>query len=260
MDWGREVVMPEEQRTHETPDLRTMALDRRGRERVRAVLNVLTESTFFYREDDRDLFFFLRRNQAAVRELFETYFGWRLYVDRQCARLIKERLYNEVLRPSQRALFDLRRRDECLLFAVLLEFHEDEGQRQGVTPDDDRHLRFVLADFVTFAIRRFREELGEATPPDARILEATRPLFEQLERHRFVRLVDKKQAEAGEDLPAGLSEHLLYEFLPGIRCYDPSIAARSVVLRAYRTGPADEAEDAAPSESPEGSNSDSAES
>lgn len=243
----------------ETADLRALALDRRGRERVRALLNVLTESTFFYREDDADLFFFLRRNQAAVRELFETYFGWKLHVDRQCARLIKERQYNEALRPSQRALFDLRRRDECLLFAVLLEFHEEEGQRQGVTPDDDRHLRFLFSDFVAFAIRRFREELGDTTPADVRILEAARPLFEQLDRHRFVRLLDKKQAEAGEDLPAGLSEHLLYEFLPGIRCYDPSVAARSVVVRAYRAAPGDAADEAAPAALPGGSNGESAE-
>lgn len=228
----------------EAADLRGLALDRRGRERVRAVLNVLVESTFFYRDDDPDLFFFLRRNQAAVRELFESYFGWRLHVDRRCARLIKERQYNEALRPSQRALFDLRRRDECLLFAVLLEFHEEEGQRQGVTPDDDRPLRFLLADFVAFAMRRFREELDEATPPEARIFEATRPLFEQLERHRFVRLVDRNRAEAGENLPAGMGEHLLYEFLPGIRCYDPSLAARSVVVRAYRNAPGEEPEGA----------------
>lgn len=224
----------------EATELRALALDRRGRDRVRAVLNVLTESTFFYKEDDADLFFFLRRNQAAFRELFENYFGWRLHLDRQCARLLKERQYNEALRPSQRALFDLRRRDECLLFALLLEFHEEEGQRQGVTPDDDRHLRFLLADFVAFAIRRCREELGQAAPPEGRIFEATRPLFEQLEQHRFVRIVDRTHTEAGEELPAGMAEHLLYEFLPGIRCYDPSLAARSVVLRAYRSSPGDE--------------------
>jgi len=242
----------------ETTELRALALDRRGRERVRAVLNVLTESTFFYKEDDPDLFFFLRRNQAAFRELFESYFGWRLHVDRQCARLLKERQYNEALRSSQRALFDLRRRDECLLFALLLEFHEEEGQRQGVTPDEDRHLRFLLANFVTFALRRFREELGEAAPPEGRIFEATRPLFEQLERHRFLRLVDKKQAEAGDELPAGMAEHLLYEFLSGIRCYDPSLVARGVVIRAYRSSPGDEANGAA-AERPPGPDGDTAE-
>jgi hypothetical protein len=234
------------------PDLGQLALDRRGRDRVRAVLNMLTEATFFYREDDPDLFFLLRRNQAAFRELFENYFGWRLYVDRRCARLIKERLYNNAVRPSQRALFDLRRRDECLLFALLLEFHEEEGQRQGVTPDDDRRLKFLLADFIGFAIRRFQEELGETAPPEARIFEAARPLFEQLDRHRFIRLVDKKQAEAGEELPAGMAEHLLYEFLPGIRCYDPSQAARSVVIRAYGNIPAGEGNGDTPTEEDDG--------
>jgi hypothetical protein len=226
-----------EPKPDETTDLRALALDRRSLDRVRAALNVLTESTFFYREDDPDLFFFLRRNQAAFRELFQHYFGWQLYIDRRCARLLKERHYNEAVRPSQRALFDLRRRDECLLFALLLEFHEEEGQRQGMSPDGDRRLRFLLADFVAFAIRRFREELGDSTPPEARIFESVRPLFEQLERHRFVRLVDRSQAEAGEELPAGMAEHLLYEFLPGIECYDPSQVARRVVLGAWRGAP-----------------------
>src|SRR2546428_12128664 len=46
-------------------ELGELSLDRRGLERVRAVLNVLPESTFFYREDDPDLFFFLRRYQAG---------------------------------------------------------------------------------------------------------------------------------------------------------------------------------------------------
>ena len=221
-------------------ELGELSLDRRGLERVRAVLNVLTESTFFYREDDPDLFFFLRRYQAGFREFLERYFGWRLYVDRHCARLLKEHQYNPAVRPSQRALFDLRRRDECLLFALLLEFHEEESQRQGVSASDDRPLRFLLADFVTFAIRRSCEELGDACPPDGRLFEATRPLFEQLERHRFVRLVDRKRAESGDELPAGMAEHLLYEFLPGIRCYDPSQAARSVIVSAYRSASAEE--------------------
>jgi hypothetical protein len=228
--------MSGEERTLESADLKSLGLDRRSIERVRAALNVLLESTFFYPEDDPDLYFFLRRNQAAFRQFFEHYFGWRLAVDRHCARLIKERQYNERLRPSQRALFDLRRRDECLLFTLLLEFHEEEGQRQGAGPDDERRLRFLLSDFISFALRRCREELGEASPSDKRILEAAQPLFEQLERHRFVRLVDQKPAESGEALPAGMQEYLLYEFLPGMRGYDPSEAARAVVLSAYRGG------------------------
>jgi hypothetical protein len=221
------------------------ALERRGQERFRAVVNMLTESTFFYREDHPDLYLYLLRNQKMVRQFFEQFFGWRLYADRQCARLVKERQYNEQVRPSQRALFDLRRRDECFLFALLLEFHEEEARRQNVSPEEDGCLRFLLSDFVAFSIRRFREELSDACPPEARIFESVKPLFQQLERHRFVRIVDRKAVEAGEELPAAMEEHVLYEFLPGIRCYDASQAARDIVIQAYRTGPE---EDAAPPE------------
>jgi hypothetical protein len=195
---------------------------------------MLTESTFFYPEDDPDLFFFLRRNQSGFREFFEHYFGWRLHVDQHVARLLKERQYNEKLRPAQRFLFDLRRRDECLLFTLLLEFHEEEAQRQGIGPDDHRHLRFLYADFIIHAIRRCKEELGEICPTEAKIHEAAKPLFDQLEKYRFIQLVDKSLAEAGENLPAGMNEHLLYEFLAGIRCYDASQAGHSVVIEAYK--------------------------
>lgn len=194
-------------RTGASEELLTLALEKKGAERVRAVLNVLTESTFFYREDAPDLFLFLVRNKGGFRQFVEHFFGWRLHVDRRVVRLIKERQYNDRLRPSQRDLFDLRRRDECLLFAILLEFHEEEFRRQNVSPDDDRHLRFLLADFVAFALRRFREEMGDACPSGQRVFEAVRPLFLQLDRHRFVRLVDRKAAEAGEELPAGMEEH-----------------------------------------------------
>ena len=81
--------MTDERRSPEATDSRELGLDRLKLERVRAVLNVLTESTFFYREDNPDLFFFLRKNRAAFEELIERYFGWRIYVDRHCARLLK---------------------------------------------------------------------------------------------------------------------------------------------------------------------------
>lgn len=233
--------MTEEERASAGFETFFRALERRGQERFRAVLNLLTESTFFYREDHPDLFLYLLRNKSTVRQFFEQFFGWRLYADRQCARLIKERHYNEGVRPSQRALFDLRRRDECFLFALLLEFHEEEARRQNVSLDDDGRLRFLLSDFVSFSLRRFREELAEACPPEARIFEAVKPLFQQLERHRFLRVVDRTAAEAGEELPATMEEHVLYEFLPGIRCYDASQAARDVVIHAYRSGPEEDA-------------------
>ncbi len=217
---------------------------KRGMEKVRALLNYLTEGAFFYPGDDQDLFYFLRANQAEFGKFFETYFGWQLYVDRQCARLIKERHYNENISPSARWLFHLRRRDECLLFALLLEFFELEGQQQGVTADDSRHLRFLLSDFVRFAVRRFSELLGPACPAESKIFESVKPLFDQLCRYRFLNLIERKRADASEQLPSGMEQHLLYEFLPGIRCYDGSQAARQIVVETYSKSPATEDEPA----------------
>jgi predicted enzyme related to lactoylglutathione lyase len=42
------------------------------------VLNILTESPFFYADDDPVRFNVLRRNEPAFKKFFEKYFGWRL--------------------------------------------------------------------------------------------------------------------------------------------------------------------------------------
>ncbi|RLC45541.1 MAG: hypothetical protein DRI23_13410, partial [Candidatus Cloacimonadota bacterium] len=55
---------------------------------VRAVLNILTESPFFYRNDDVDLFDYVRSNQDDFHQFFTHFFGWELYVDRRVAGLI----------------------------------------------------------------------------------------------------------------------------------------------------------------------------
>jgi hypothetical protein len=204
-------------------------------EKVRALLNMLTESTFLYPADDQDLYHFLRSNQSEFEQFFESNFGWQLHLDSQCARLIKRKHYNENVPPTARALFSLRKRDECLLFALLLEFFEEEGQKQGVLTDDVRHLRFLLSDFVQFAILRTRELQGERAAADTKLFESIKPLFEQLERHRFVKEIERKNADVADNLPSGMQQHMLFEFLPGIRCYDGSIASRQIVLDACNT-------------------------
>lgn len=189
------------------------------------ILNHLTESTFFYREDAPDLFDYLRRHQADYREFFEQFFGWGLHVDRKCARLFKRELYNTALRPKQRDLFALTRRDECLVFLLLLEFHELQMQAQNVLYEQDENLCFVLADFVRHAIGRYREELADACPPEREILDSVRSLFAELERHRFLR-------ERERD-PDGSEEQVLYEAMPGLHCYDPTVLASPIFARAY---------------------------
>lgn len=227
-----------------------IALDRKSRDRVVACLNHLTESTFFYPEDEPDIFQFLRRNQAGFRQILESWFGWRLYVDEQVARIIKERQYTQHLKHDARALFDLRRRDECLLFALLIEFHELERQRQGLAPDDDRMLRFLYADFLDFAVQRAKEELANDAPAPEALHAAAKPLFEQLSTHRFIRFIKSEPRDADEHIILDLEEQLLYEFRPGIRCYDPSKMARTIILDVLKKKTAPDDADAEPQEAP----------
>lgn len=200
---------------------------------VRALLNVLTEAPFFYQTDDPDLFAYLRLNQEAIGHFFMRYFAWELYVDRQVARLIKPQLYNNSLKPSQRDLFDLTRRDECSVFMLLLEFYEKLLRDFNSNYDDDKRLRFLLSDFVQYCFNRFREELDEDDNSERIIVEACRSLFPKLIKYRFIEQIEKAEADRDEKLPEGLREQVMYEFLPGIHCYRPDILTFREIVRLY---------------------------
>lgn len=209
------------------------ALEQLNIHSVRAVLNILTEAPFFYRTDDVDLFEYLRSHFDDFAQFFSHYFGWELYADRRMARVIKPRDYNEGLRPSQRDMFDLTRRDECSVFLLLVEFYEKLLRDLNVSYDDDEPVRFLLADFVQYCVARFGEELGEQRPDDRMILEACRTLFPKLIKYRFLEQVEKEEAARDEQLPGGMREHVMYEFLPGIHCYRPDILTFKEVVKLY---------------------------
>lgn len=196
-----------------------------GTEKAQRVLNVLLESPFFYRDDDVDLFGLLRRRQSLFEEFFEIFFGWELYVDRQVARLIKQKTFNPQLKPSQRHVFHVSGRHQYVLFTLLLEFYQHQADEQNVDLEREPDVRFVLADFVEFAFRRYREELGSEMPEEALILGEMRALFRKLERHRFIILAETTGVVAEEGLPAGFTREgassVLYAMLPGLRCYRP---------------------------------------
>jgi len=200
---------------------------------VRAVLNILTEAPFFYRTDDIDLFDYLRSHQDDFHQFFTHFFGWELYVDRRVARVIKPQEFNNALRPSQRDLFDLTRRDECTAFLLLVEFYEKMLRDLNASYDDENAVRFLLADFVQYGIDRFIEELGENVHADKIMLEACRRLFPKLVRYRFIAQIEKADAEADEQLPGGMREHVMYEFLPGIHCYRPDILTFKEIMKLY---------------------------
>lgn len=196
-----------------------------GTEKAQRVLNVLLETPFFYRDDDVDLFGLLRRRQSLFQEFFEIFFGWELYVDQQVARLIKRKTFNPQLKPTQRHVFRIGGRHQYVLFTLLLEFYQRQADEQNVDLEREPDVRFVLADFVEFAFKRYREELGDEMPEEALILGEMRALFKKLEHHRFIALVETTGAVADEGLPTGFTREgassVLYAMLPGLRCYRP---------------------------------------
>lgn len=206
--------------------------EKQNAERVREVCNVLLESPFFYRSDEPDLFAYLRRHQAEFKDFFETYFGFGLFVDRKCARLLKERTVNPKLPPRARDVFDLSRRDECAVFLMMLEFTEEEMQRQNISYESDSNLCFLLATFVAHIFRRFRELLGDGAPDEERLFHVIGQVMRKLERHRLVRVKETGAAAEWEQLPAGLERHVLYEALPGLHAYSPS-GLWDAIRRAY---------------------------
>jgi hypothetical protein len=196
-----------------------------GAEKAQRALNVLLESPFFYRDDDVDLFGLLRRRQALFQEFFEVFFGWELYIDQQVARLIKPKTFNPELKPSQRHAFRVTGRHQYVLFIMLLEFYQHQANEQNVDLEREPEVRFVLADFVEFAFKRYREELGSEMPEEAFILGEMRSLFKKLEHHRFIALAEATGVVTDEGLAAGFTRQgassVLYGMLAGLRCYRP---------------------------------------
>lgn len=196
-----------------------------GAEKAQRILNVLLESPFFYRDDDVDLFGLLRRRQALFQEFFEIFFGWELYVDQQVARLIKQKTFNPQLKPAQRHVFHVTGRHQYVLFILLLEFYQHQADEQNVDLEREAEVRFVLADFVEFAFKRYREELGSGMPEEAFILSEMRSLFKKLAHHRFIALAETAGIVVDEGLSAGFTREgassVLYGMLPGLRCYRP---------------------------------------
>jgi hypothetical protein len=158
-------------------------------ERVRAVLNLLVESPYFYREDEEDLFFFLRRYRSTFEEFYAECYGWRLLVDDKCARVFKERWYNRDITESNRDMFGFRRRDECLAFMMLLEFFEHQIEEHAMSTDERDNLRFRFGDLLQYCQQRF---VG-LFPDDGRYTEdhvrgkILRSIMPVLERYRLLR-------------------------------------------------------------------------
>ncbi len=212
--------------------------DRVGpRPRIQSVLNVLVEAPFFFREDDPDLFAFLRRHRAEFVRFYDELYDWRLVVDVRCARLYKTRWHNPALKPSQHDVFDLTRRDECLAFLLVLEFYERLLDERNVDPDDPEPLRFEFGELFEFAGGRLREELGGDAPDDDGVRKLLRGLMPTLLRYRFLREIPPDR-----DDRIGLDkDRYLYECLPALHHYDVRVLGKSALRDVLRVAPEAEA-------------------
>jgi hypothetical protein len=221
-------------------ETQTLGIEHVDRERARRIVNVLTEAPYFYRDDDPDLFQYLRRYKAAFDQFFEKFFGWALIADGRCARLFKRKRENRALLDSQSDAFGLTRRNQCLAFALLLEYFEVEARRTNWDADRDENLRFFYYEFLEHCKRRFAELLGERAPDDAALQREIGSTWDVLLRYRFVRFVEPTAAERMEGSAKGA---LLYEFLPAVYLYDTRVLADPGWVEKLKTAP----EEAAPS-------------
>jgi hypothetical protein len=211
--------------------------------RVTAALNVLVEAPFFYRDDDPELFQFLRRHRSEFERFYAELYGWELVVDGRTARLYKERWFNPALRPTQHDVFDLTRKLDCLGFLLVLEFYEHLLEIHNLGADDTATPRFMFGELFEFTRVRLAAELGDAAPEEEAIRKLLRNLWPTLVRYRFVREVPRDGDDAGDNDERD-GDRVLYEALPALHHYDVRRLAPGAIARAFGE-PAGDAGDAA---------------
>lgn len=182
---------------------------------VRAALNILMESPYFYKEDDERAFLTVLRYRQAFAAFFEKFFGWTLVTDAKCVRLYKPKWFNEAITVPNRDMFGFTRRDECVGFLLLLEFFERESREQGVTADDKENLRFRFGDWLEYSAARFRELFAAKRDAysDEKVRLVLRGIMPSLERYRFLRKVRQSADESVNE------SETIYEALPAMWHY-----------------------------------------
>jgi hypothetical protein len=211
------------------------ALLERQADRVRTVLNVLVETPYFYRADDEETFFFLRRHRAEFTAFYHEFYGWRLIMDDKCARVFKSSWYNEKISEPYRDRFGFRHRDDCIAFMVLLEFFEHQLDENSLTVEDRENLRFRFGDLLGYTQRRFRElfpgEGGARYSEEFVRSSILRRLLPILERYRLLTRVppppDLRVAELD----------MIFEAMPALYHYNTGRLSQSVLAEATEPDP-----------------------
>ncbi|MCF7791787.1 MAG: hypothetical protein K9M56_07300 [Victivallales bacterium] len=125
------------------------------RDEVAAVLNVLVECPYFYKDDNENLYYFMHRYRNEFGDFFRKYYDWEFIIDSKCARVYKNKWYNDAVKPEQRAQFRVTGRDEAIAFMCLLEFFERQLDDNSITAEDKHNLRFTFGDLLQYCHKRF---------------------------------------------------------------------------------------------------------
>lgn len=196
-------------------------------EKVKAILNIMIESPYFYREDHEELFAFLRRYRQEFDDFYQLYYGWNLILDNKCARVYKEQWYNDRITPSNRMQFRFSKRDECIAFMLLLEFYEHQLEEQSITADDTINMRFRFGNLLAFCHQRFTDlfenQKHKYTEEYVRA-SVLRQVMPRLIRFRFLREIPR---------PPGMNlriDDTIYEALPALYHYNAGCLSRDLLL------------------------------
>jgi hypothetical protein len=198
-------------------------------EKVTAVLNILVECSYFYMDDDEDLFYFMRRYKHEFSEFYRKYYDWEFIIDSKCARVYKSKWYNNSVRPEQRVQFRVSGRDEAIAFMCLLEFFEHQLDDNSITAEEKHNLRFMFGDLLQYCYKRFAElfedkkELYSEENLRSKIL---RPLMPKLLQYRFLKEIRPEQSLSGLNR---YNNDFIYEALPALYHYNTGRLSREVV-------------------------------
>ncbi len=200
-------------------------LKERYPEQVKAILNILLESPYFYRDDSEDNFLFLRRYLQEFRAFYRDWFGWDLIMDGKCARVYKESWVNQAIKPAYRLQFRLGKRDECIAFMLLIEFFEKLLEDNSMTVEDSHNPRFKFGDLLEYQQRRFVELFEQdqdkysADYLQKNVLHALMP---RLIEYRFLAEIKR---------PKGMQltrDQFIYEALPALSHYNTGRLAGAI--------------------------------
>jgi hypothetical protein len=198
-------------------------------DKVTAVLNILIECPYFYIDDDEDLFYFMRRYKNEFSEFYRKYYDWEFIIDLKCARVYKNKWYNNTVKPEQRAQFKITGRDEAIAFMCLLEFFEHQLDDSAMTAMDKYNLRFRFGDLLLYCFKRFAElfeDKKEQYSEDNIRSKILRPLMPKLLQFRFL-----KEIRPEENLN-GLNRYkndFIYEALPALYHYNTGRLGNKIV-------------------------------